>query len=208
MNIIDISWPISPDMTTYRNKKDVMFSGTRFYHVERVRESHIMMGSHTGTHVDAPYHILEHGGGVDHIPLESLIGHAAVIDLTYVEDVITAQDLEQFDLQKGLIILLKTRNSGLTEIAPFEPEFISLDKDAAAYCVERGFKAVGIDYLGIERGQPDHDTHKILLQNNIALIEGLRLFDIEMGYYFFVCLPLLLAGLDAAPARAILLEDF
>jgi arylformamidase len=71
---------------------------------------------------------------------------------------------------------------------------------------EKKVKAVGIDYLGIERNQPDHATHTILMNNNITIIEGLRLADVMAGDYFFICLPLNVVGLEAAPARALLLQ--
>jgi arylformamidase len=71
---------------------------------------------------------------------------------------------------------------------------------------EKKVKAIGIDYLGIERNQPDHATHTILMKHNIAIIEGLRLADAVAGDYFFICLPLNVIGLEAAPARAVLLR--
>jgi len=66
---------------------------------------------------------------------------------------------------------------------------------------------VGIDYLGIEHSQPGHVTHTTLMHQDIVIIEGLRLFHINPGRYFFVCLPLAVIGLEAAPARAILIEE-
>ena len=63
---------------------------------------------------------------------------------------------------------------------------------------------MGIDYLGIERNQPHHETHRAFLENNIVILEGLRLQDITPGSYELICLPLALQEIDAAPARAIL----
>ena len=68
-------------------------------------------------------------------------------------------------------------------------------------------KAVGIDYLGIERNQPDHETHTILMKHEIGIIEGLRLSHVEPQRYFFLCLSLPVVGLEAAPARAILVHQ-
>ena len=89
----------------------------------------------------------------------------------------------------------------------FHYNFVYVDKSAAEYLVQIKSVAIGIDYLGIERDQPQHDTHALLLQNNIPIIEGLRLGHVKPGYYTLMCLPLLIPGLDAAPARAILIED-
>lgn len=71
---------------------------------------------------------------------------------------------------------------------------------------EKGIRGVGIDSLGIERSQPEHETHKVLLGNNIIIIEGLRLQDIDEGVYMMYALPLKIVGGDGAPARVILSE--
>jgi arylformamidase len=207
MKIIDISWPITSDMTGYKNRKEVMFSLVKSYEKDMVRESRIMLGSHTGTHVDAPAHMIASGVTIDQVPLQNLIGQAAVIDLTSIDDCIEREHLEQFEIPKGVILLLLTKNSFIAENAQFNGNFIYLTADAAAYCVEIGIRALGIDYLGIERNQPDHETHKILLKNKISIIEGLRLAHVEPNFYFFVCLPISVIGLEAAPARAILIAD-
>ncbi len=206
MKIIDISWLITPDMTGYKDKREVIFTSTRLCEQEHIRESHLMLSSHTGTHVEAPSHVFDDGKTIDQVPLQNLIGQALVADLTHVEEVISADDLAPFDCARGSILLLKTRNSELLENAPFEPSFVYLDTSAAVYCVEQNVKAVGIDYIGIERNQPDYATRKLLFEHNIPIIEGLRLHHVVMGYYFFICLPLHIAGLEAAPARAVLID--
>ena len=77
----------------------------------------------------------------------------------------------------------------------------------AEHLADLGVKAVGIDYLGIERNQPDHATHTTLLENEVAIIEGLRLEHVEPGVYFLCCFPLAVQGLESAPARAVLMQD-
>lgn len=207
MRIIDISWPIAPDTTEYKNESQVLFSVVRSLDNDGARKSRIALSSHTATHVDAPAHFLSEGKTIDQISLTSLVGSAAILDMTGVEEVITQEDLEPFVLPKGIILLLKTRNSALPEHGSFMSRFVYLDESAAAYCVELGVKAVGIDYLSIERNQPAHETHTTLFQKDIPIIEGLRLAHVMEGYYFFVCLPLAIVGLEAAPARAILIDD-
>jgi arylformamidase len=207
MKIIDISWPLAPDTTGYKDAPDVLFTTIQSFEKHKVRKSRIILSAHAATHVDAPAHFLSDGKTIDQIPLEHLMGTAVVLDLTAVEEAIGREDLEHFNLNKGLILLFKTRNSELVENAPFDPHFIYLDALAAAYCKEINVKAVGIDYLGIERNQATHETHTLLLSSGIPIIEGLRLSHVAQGVYFFICLPLSVVGLEAAPARAILMED-
>jgi len=112
-------------------------------------------------------------------------------------------DLEKFEIEKNDFILLKTKNS--YEDA-FNFDFIYLARDAAEYLAEIGIRGVGIDTLGIERSQEGHPTHKTLFGNEIIIIEGLRLKEVEQGDYFMVAAPLKLTGTDASPARVLLFE--
>lgn len=210
MKIIDISWTLEPEMTGYKDKKELEIIETKVFDKDNIRETKFTIGSHAGTHVDAPYHMLKDGQTIDKIKLENLIGPCQVLDLTNLnsinsENKISKNDLLRFNIKPESIILLKTINSDLVYNAKFKPDFIYLDYEAAEYLVDLQVKAVGIDYLGLERDQPGHPTHKILLENNISIIEGLRLKEVEQGAYFFICLPLNLLNLDAAPARAILI---
>jgi arylformamidase len=203
--IIDISWPISNDITTYKNRKFVSITPIKKFETDNVRESTITLWSHTGTHVDAPAHFVADGATVEAIDLNSIIGSCCVLDLTTITDTITVDDLKKYDIVTGDIVLLKTKNSLWPINAQDNTTFIYLNASAAAYLVALGVKAVGTDYLGIERGQPDHETHKTLLGANRMIIEGLRLEHVAPGRYVFCCLPLAIQGGDAAPARAVLL---
>ncbi len=205
--IIDISWPITEDITTYKNRKFVSITPIRKFETDGVRESTITLWSHTGTHIDAPAHFLSDGATIDAIDLRSVVGACRVLDLTSIEDHITVADLERHEIQAGEIVLLKTKNSQSPVAAPDNMDFVYLDGAAAEYLVKCGVRAVGTDHLGIERGQPKHETHIALLGTGVIIIEGLRLAHVEAGKYFLCCLPLAIQGGDAAPARAILLAD-
>lgn len=206
MVFFDISWPITNDMTTYKNKSDIAIKSTKQFEIDNVRETQLCMGSHTGTHIDAPAHFLRDGVFIDQIALDALCGACIVLDCTHITDAITVDDLHDYTIPRGARVLLKTPNSTLPSTAPFKPDFTYLRFCAAQYLVAREVRAVGIDYLGIERNQPGHETHVELLSAGIPIIEGLRLADVRPGNYELLCLPLNLRGLDAAPARAILVS--
>ena len=206
MKIIDISWPISENTTEYKDRKTIKLNPINEYSKDGVSETLITMHSHTGTHIDAPEHFLGNKVTIDQIDLKRLIGQCKVLDLTKIEDKITNADLEKFDIQPNDIILLKTKNSNLNATEKFDSNFVYLEKSGAKFLADKKIKCVGIDYLGIERNQPNHETHKILLENNMLIIEGLRLKEANDYQYMFYCLPILMENLDAAPARAILIE--
>ncbi|MCE1248187.1 MAG: cyclase family protein [Firmicutes bacterium] len=209
MHIIDISIPITPDMTVYKDQPDKkpVFKTTRSIEAgDRARETDICLNTHTGTHIDAKSHFLKDGEGISHFPLHHFIGKCRVIDLTSVKEKISENDIRDKEINEGDIILFKTANSLRTKPG-FNFDFIYVDKTAAGFLAGKKIKTVGIDSLGIERAQPENETHKTLLSNNIAIIEGLNLAETEEGEYFLCCPPLSLGNLDASPARAVLIKD-
>ena len=202
--MIDISWPISNEMTEYKNRKSVQIRTLKTILNDNVFESELTFHSHTGTHIDAPAHFLKNGAPVDHVSFDSLIGTCRVLDCSHLGQVISASDLSNFAIESGERILLKTKNSTLDSQSLFDASFAYLNRSAAEYLVSKKLKTIGIDYLGIERNQPQHETHTVLMSASITIIEGLRLANVIPGNYELICLPLLILGVDAAPARAIL----
>src|SRR5438067_998617 len=108
------------------------------------------MGSHTGTHVDAPYHFLADGPRLGDVPLDRMVGEALVADLRG-RPVLDAAALADIDLRPGDILLCRTDNSWRWEAPEFQRDFVYLTEDAARLLVARGVGAVGMDYLSIER---------------------------------------------------------
>ncbi|GIP40866.1 cyclase [Paenibacillus sp. J31TS4] len=202
--LYDISMTIQPGMQVYKNKEEKKPEiRTVQSHAEgKPHESRLSLDTHTGTHLDAPLHMIADGATIETIPLESLVGTCRVLDLTHVEDSIGRADLERHGVQPGEWLLFKTRNSLSEE---FDFEFVYLNQEGAAYLSEIGVRGVGTDGLGIERAQPGHVTHKTLMNAGALVVEGLRLRDVPAGTYFLVVAPLKLTGIDAAPARAFLI---
>lgn len=207
MNLYDISWPISPDMTAYKDKKTVVFEVVKEFERDGVRESVIRLSSHTGTHIDAPIHFLKDGHAINQMMITNFSGTCTVVDLCHVSESISRADLEPLGIKENDIILFKTKNSMLGSTEKFAPNFIYLNTSGAQYLVEQKIKAVGIDYLGIERSQPNHETHTLLMNNYVTIIEGLRLGHVPSGQFFLWCVPLAVIGLEAAPARALLIQE-
>jgi arylformamidase len=185
--------------------------GPRLEHLKQISRGDsanvtaLSLGSHTGTHVDAPHHFLDGHSTVEAIPLEALVGTAQVIELAERRH-ITAADLEAASIPPGTTrLLLKTPNSRFWDDDEFHTDFVGLTGEAAQWLVARGFVLVGIDYLSIERFRsPDHDVHKTLLAANVVILEGLDLRAVPPGEYRMACAPLKVVGADGAPARVFL----
>ncbi|HSO56947.1 MAG TPA: cyclase family protein [Paenisporosarcina sp.] len=202
MKMYDVTGTIFEGMTVYKNKPEKqpkMNQGTNGY----VTETRLELDVHTGTHIDAPRHMVVDGDTFETISMDDLVGQCKVFDLTQVEDGISKTDLERFEIQKDDFVFFKTKNSFEDT---FNFDFIYLAQDGAEYLSEIGVRGVGIDTLGIERSQEGHPTHKTLFSKKIIIIEGLRLKEITQGEYFMVAAPLKLEGTDGSPARVLLFE--
>ena len=206
MATYDVSVPLRPGMPTYAGEP-----GPQLEHLKQISRGDsanvtaLSLGSHTGTHVDAPHHFLDGRSTVEAMPLEALVGPAQVIELTDQRH-ITAADLEAASIPAGTTrLLLKTPNSRFWDDDEFHTDFVGLTGDAAEWLLERGFVLVGIDYLSIERFRsPEHEVHKILLEANVVIVEGLDLRSVTAGEYMMACAPLKVVGADGAPARVFL----
>lgn len=205
MNIYDISMKISEDMMVYKNKeeKKVKLKNTKNHNEDGIYESRIDLDLHTGTHIDAPLHIIKDGEKIENMMLSKLITKCKVFDFTNVKESISKDELKTKDIKEGDFILLRTKNSLSNE---FHKDYVYLDKVGAKYLAKLNIKGVGIDALGIERSQPDHDTHKILMNSGIYIIEGLRLEYIHEDEYVLIALPLNIENAEASPCRAILMD--
>ena len=206
MKLIDISWPITKNMTPYKERQLVQFSHLKSWEKDRLRQSQLLLDMHAGTHVDAPAHFLQHGTTIDQFSIQQLVGSCVVLECMDVQK-IRSSDVEGRDIRLGDIVLFKTKNSLLSSEDVFNSDFVYVEKSAAEFLVQQKVKAVGIDYIGIERDQPQHETHTVLLSKNIPIIEGLRLRQVHPGRYTLFCFPLAVKGLEAAPARAFLMVE-
>ena len=202
---LDVSVPLIAGMPAYPGNPEFELQP-----VKRIAEgassnvSRLVMGTHTGTHVDAPRHFFDDAGGVDALSLDLLLGRARVIEIPK-RGGIGAEELAAAGLREDLRVLLKTTNSALWNDPGFHSEYTHLTEEGAQYLVGQGVKVIGVDYLSVEQfkkaGAP---AHRALLSHGVVIIEGLNLSEVEPGMYEMYCLPLRVAGGDGAPARVIL----
>jgi arylformamidase len=198
---VDISVPLKTGMVRYPGDPPVNISRLSGEHEEEPLVSVMSLCVHAGTHVDAPLHFLREGKGIDMMPVEAMVGPVRIMDITQ-SDVISLGDLEGQDITQGERLLFKTRISCLWERDAFAEDYVHLSPEGAFFLAQKGVIAIGIDYLSIA-GFDDNssEVHRILLEAGIWIIEGLNLSGIEPGNYDLLCLPLLIAGVEAAPAR-------
>jgi len=205
---IDISIPLRDKM--------VHWPGDPVPRFERIKDRdkgdpvslmEIQIIDHVGTHVDAPLHFIAGGKTIDKMPVNATVGRARVIEIKD-KKAITLKELLPHNIRRGERILFKTRNSSeCYKTDEFVEDYVYFSTEVAQHLADRGVRAVGLDYISI--GTPNdrdniRDTHSILLENGVYIIEGINLAKVKPGRYDLVCLPLLVDKGDAAPARAML----
>ena len=209
MKVYDVSVPLRDGMPTYEGEPGPKLDyRSQLSQGDPFTVSTLSLGSHTGTHVDAPSHFLDGGPGVDSLPLKALVGPAYVAEFGG-DAHITAADLDSMaipsDCQR---VLFKTRNGRFWDDAEFHTDFIALAPDAARKLADRGMLLVGIDYLSIEKLHASpHEVHETLLAGGIVILEGLDLRRVAASGYFLICAPLNVVGAEGAPARAFLIDQ-
>ena len=211
LKILDISVSLNADLPVWPGDPQFVLKPYRRISEGSVsNDSRIACSVHSGTHVDAPAHFIENGATVEQMSLDVLIGNATVIEILN-EDIITAEILQNLKLPENMErLLLKTKNSALWARPGhrFNPDFVALNSDAAAWLVQKDVRLVGVDYLSVQLfNDTEPLTHQILLEAGVVIVEGLNMQNVQQGSYQLVCLPLKLAGSEGAPARAVLIEQ-
>lgn len=204
--LVDVSVLLAPGLATYPgNPLFEMTPLTRVADGASSNVSRLALGTHTGTHVDAPRHVFDGKPGVDGLALELLVGRTRVIDLPH-RGGITETHLAAAGLREDLRVLLRTPNSALwNSTEGFHDDYTYLTEGGARFLVDQGVKVVGVDYLSVEQfKKPGAPAHHALLGGGVVIIEGLNLSDAEPGTYEMYCLPLRIKDADGAPARVVL----
>ena len=203
---IDVSVPLRTGMVHWPDNPPVRIERMLdIEHGDAANVSTLSMGSHTGTHMDAPLHFVRGGKGLDEMPLEATIGRARVVEIHDAESV-KAEELRPHGVRGGERVLFKTLNSARRWYEEaFIEDFVYVSQEAAHHLATQEVLTVGTDYLSVGGFLEDGvETHQALLEAGIWVIEGLDLARVEPGEYELICLPLKVERGDGAPARAIL----
>jgi len=210
MPIHDVTVPMHREMPIYPNDPPLKFQFIRkLSRGAASNNSWLALGSHTGTHIDAPLHFIEGGGSVDAIPPEALVGPCRLVDVGEAP-VITRGVLKGLDLAGAERVLFRTANSGWIA-REFRDDFVAFAEDGARYLAEEVRPVlVGIDAPSLDpRHASGHPAHMAILGSESikGAVEWLALGDVAPGDYHLFCGPLRLAGAEAAPCRVFLVRE-
>lgn len=200
----DISTPVRDGMPVYPGDPPVRITrALAMVRGDPVDVTRLDMPAHTGTHVDAPAHVVPGGAGVDGLALDALIGPCRVATVAADADgVIGPERLRALALPRGCTrLLLSVRAPGVADPPHDAP---GVTAAGARWLLEAGIALVGVDTMSVAPADDPLPTHRILLEAGVVILEGLDLGGVPDGDHMLVCLPLLMPGADGAPARAVL----
>lgn len=206
MRVVDLGHPITNDMTTYPGDiPAVLKPGSRIE--TGSRSTLISIDSHSGTHVDAPAHILEDGKYMEELAKETFFGIALVIDVTKCAgrkiDLADINAIEIKNIDYADFVLFRTDWSNKWNTKEYLSGFPVLSEPLAEFLTKQNLKGVGFDTISADEIDSTEMTiHKILLRSEILIIENLcNLNKVEEKPFCMVCLPISLTKQDGGPAR-------
>ena len=203
---IDITFPVSQDLPVWPGSIGFKY----MWHLKLPNDtnnlSSFCIDSHMGTHLDAPLHFVENGKAVHQLDLHKLIGEVYVAEIRGVKS-ISDSDLKSAQIPdncKKLIIKTDNQEYWARGEIKFQEDFCALDRSGAKWVVENEIEFIGMDYLSVQRFYDGSETHLILLNAEVVIVETLDLKNVVQGFYKLICLPIKLEGLEGAPVRVIL----
>ncbi|BCB02356.1 arylformamidase [Bacillus sp. KH172YL63] len=205
MKIIDISRPLHNDTPVWPG--DTPFSFSLNWTKEEtgsVNVGQVTMSSHTGTHVDAPFHFDQDGNRILDLPLERFMGQAVVVSVEGAEE-ITPEQLKDIDFSGVTKILFKT--NAWKNPDQFPEEIPPVSEELGPFLKQNGIDLIGVDLPSVDQlDSKELNAHHSLHANGIGILEGIVLTDVNPGRYELVALPLPLQDGDGSPVRAVLVE--
>ena len=211
MKPIDLSLTISKSIPSFPGSPTPQFIDWSDIENDGYNLELLFLSTHTGTHLDAPYHFVKNGLKIDQIPLERLVGEAILIKLKKSKNTsITKSDILSFEKENGKIpnhasIFFYTAWQKNMKNNNYFTENPGLDSSSAKYLASKKINLVGIDSPSIDLGNDESfKVHNILSKNNILIVENLtNLNKIKSTQFNFTILPLKLKDATGSPVRAI-----
>lgn len=214
--LLDLSHTLESDQPNFAtHTKFFRMMWNRLEFGDRSAHAQIIMGEHSGTHVDAPIHFYQEGESIDTLDLEHFTGLGRCVNATFVgpDQTLSAADLLRNEetegvINQGEIVLIhygfdRFWQKG-SEARAYRTAWPGLSEEAAIFLVERGIKAVGTDAISIDTSKDQAIfAHQRLLGAGVVIYENLTRLEFLVGRRFrFWGMPLRIGGGTGSPVRA------
>ena len=211
MKLLDLTLIISENIPTFPGSPQPSFVQDKNIKNDGYNSELLFLSSHTGTHLDAPYHFQEKGEKIHEISLKRLVSSAILVKSRKKGDQpITKTDIQKFEKKHGKIpsgstVIFWTGWQKMIKNISYFIRNPGLSTAAAKYLVSKKINLVGTDSPSIDLGKDKRfPVHHIFSKNNVLIVENLtNLEKIRSSKFYFVVLPLKLKGATGSPVRAI-----
>lgn len=208
MKVLDLTHTIHEGMPVYPGTEPPVIKQALTIEEHNNREKLITMFSHTGTHMDAPAHMILDGESLDNLPVEHFIGLGVVIDCREIDNkIITVELLKTYEnaIENASYVLFCNGWSSHWGTDAYFEDFPALSIEGAKWLTEKKLKGVGTDVISIDSiSAEEFSIHKILLGANMVIVENLKGLERLINKKFtFICCPLKIEDGDGSPIRAI-----
>jgi kynurenine formamidase len=218
LDLVDLSHTLEPHIPCWPAHPKFFSNLWEDYDPDQSRMYQLVMGDHTGTHIDTPLHFVASGPasyGADEVPLVSCFGRCVTIDATdfragqSIDDTaIQEWERQHGEITTGDIVLFNFGWSSFWQKGTAGAKYIDgwpgLHERGAQYLADKRVKAVGADTLSIDvSGTADFPSHMVLLNREILIIENLASLGSLPHFSFFFGLPLKLKRGSGSPIRAV-----
>lgn len=208
MKIIDLTHTVSPDMPVYPGTEQPVFIAGSSIEEAGFLEKKITLNSHTGTHVDAPAHLLKDADTLDSLAIEHFHGPALLVNIEMLAaKTINVSDLEFYtkELEKVEFLVIHTGWSKYWGTDEYFSNYPVLTVESANWLNNFRLKGLGLDTISADTADArDYPVHKTLLQRNTIIIENLtNLSSLPVSLFTFSCFPIKFENGDGSPVRAV-----
>ena len=203
--IIDLTHTLKNKITVYPNTLEPIFEQGNTIERDGFAEINMTMCTHTGTHIDAPTHIIPNTKSLDQFGVEKFIGPAIVIDCSEIKDI----SLDFLKMKEDVIknvdfVLFYSGWQHKWNTDRYFDEFPTLTTDAVEWLAKLNLKALGFDSISVDKMTAESlPNHKVLLKKDILIIENMTNLDKLISKKFELnCIPLKIENSDGSPIRA------
>ncbi len=206
MGIYDLTHLMYSGMPVYPGKKPARIQISATLSQDGYREKHISIDGHTGTHMDAPAHMLPEGHTLDQYEVSKFSGTAIIIPIQEKQISLELLTSQEDDIKQADFVLFRTGWSRYWGSPEYLENFPTLTKSAARFLTDLSLKGVGMDMISADPiDSTDFPIHHILFENDMVIIENLKFPEkMSSGTGILHVYPLHLAEADGSPIRAIL----
>ena len=211
MKIIDLTLTVSDEIPTFPGSPQPSFIPWENVKEDGYNLELLFLSTHTGTHMDAPYHFLEKGAKIHEISLKKLVSETVLIKSKKKDgESITKTDIQKFEKKHGKIasfssVIFYTGWQRNLQKKYYFTKNPGLSVSAAKYLASKKINLVGIDSPSIDLGKDSKfSVHQIFAKKGILIVENLaNLEKIKSSKFHLVVLPLKLKNATGSPVRAI-----